>query len=624
MIAHVERAWGISFLWGQTVDQIGVFKDTLTHLMQGKPVGSALEYFNSRYATWASELSTTLRDVEAGLQVAPINISTMWTAHNDARGYAICGDPAARLNLAKEDNAAAERPTLVVPTVNDNPQPPNTTPATLPGSTATTGTVAGERTFSTETTEKSSMSATPTVTISTYTAVQPAAAERTLFAQTQVTPGVALDTTVFGPDSADQTALLDLHSRMVGHAIATAGRQTTGDARTDGPATVRSVLPFAPETPNHEEISIPIPPVEPPTMIDDAELPFLPEVTDFLWVDQARAAFKVNGAGLTVAVLDTGLNTAHVDFAGRIAAQVNFTTDNNGNKNDATDGNGHGTNVGGIITAGSNHTGIAPGAKIIPIKVLANQSGGDFAWIDKALQWVIDNRVQYNITAVCMSLGDSGNYTDDTFPIWQLLRNNLRRKIQILKEARVAVVIAAGNDYFTHGSRQGMAFPAIIRECISVGAVYDADGGGFSYGSGARAIATKRGQITPFSQRLHSTLSATVCTDIFAPGAPVTASGIGSPTASSTQHGTSQATPVVTGLILLLQEFYLRWQKELPTVEQLITWLQTGGVSIFDGDDENDNVQHTKLMFTRADALSALDAARRAIQAKELKAAVVA
>lgn len=621
VIAHVERAWGVSFMWGQTVDQVGVFKDTLTHLMQGKPVGSALEYFNSRYAAWASELSTTLRDVQFGLQVEPVNISSMWTAHNDARGYAIIGDPAVRLNLASAGSAAQERPIIDVKPVTDNPTPALPAPPPLP---AAPGNAGVGPTFSPETTEKPSMTTDQTITIATYTAAEPAAAERTLFAQTQVTPGVALDTTVFGTDGAGQAALLTLHSRMVGHALGLTGRprRGTGGARTDGPTADTDELPFAPEIPQDEETSIPIPPVEPPTAIDDAELPFLPEVTDFLWVDQARAAFKVNGAGLTVAVLDTGLNTAHVDFAGRIAAQVNFTTDNNGNINNANDGNGHGTNVGGIITAGSKHTGIAPGAKIIPLKVLGNQSGGDFAWIDKALQWVIDNRVQYNITAVCMSLGDSGNYTSDTFPVWQLLRNNLRRKIQILKEARVAVVIAAGNDYFTHGSRQGMAFPAIVRECISVGAVYDSNGGGFSYGSGARAIATKRGQITPFSQRLHSTVSAPCCTDIFAPGAPVTASGIGTPTASSTQHGTSQATPVVTGLILLLQEFYLRWQNELPTIEQLITWLQSGGVSIFDGDDENDNVQHTKLMFTRADALSALDAARRAIQAKELKASV--
>ncbi|MCB0091717.1 MAG: hypothetical protein KDE54_27695, partial [Caldilineaceae bacterium] len=71
-------------------------------------------------------------------------------------------------------------------------------------------------------------------------------------------------------------------------------------------------------------------------------------------------------------------------------------------------------------------------------------------------------------------------------------------------------------------------------------------------------------------------------------------------------------------IILLLQEFYQRWRHELPTVDQLIRWLQEGGVAIFDGDDENDNVQHTNLTYTRVDALSALDAARREIQRLDL------
>jgi hypothetical protein len=53
----------------------------------------------------------------------------------------------------------------------------------------------------------------------------------------------------------------------------------------------------------------------------------------------------------------------------------------------------------------------------------------------------------------------------------------------------------------------------------------------------------------------------------------------------------------------------------LPTVAQLINWLQRGGVPIFDGDDEDDNVEHTKLNFLRADAISALDAVRRALLA---------
>lgn len=47
---------------------------------------------------------------------------------------------------------------------------------------------------------------------------------------------------------------------------------------------------------------------------------------------QARSKFSVSGNGLTVAVLDTGLRSTHVDFTGRIPAQVNFTSDNSGNQ----------------------------------------------------------------------------------------------------------------------------------------------------------------------------------------------------------------------------------------------------------------------------------------------------
>jgi len=357
-----------------------------------------------------------------------------------------------------------------------------------------------------------------------------------------------------------------------------------------------------------------IAPVEPPVQFDEPAFPFLIEVDDFLWVTRARDAFHVDGSGLTVAVLDTGLNTTHIDFAGRVPAQRNFTTDNGGDPNDAADGNGHGTNVGGIIVADGDHRGIAPGTQIIPLKVLRNKSGGSFAAVGEALQWVIDNRETFNITAVCMSLGDRGNYTSDT----NLQSDSIRDKIQTLRQAKVAVVIAAGNDYFTHNSAQGMSYPAIIKECVSVGAVYDAEEGGFSYGSGARAFSSRAGQITPFSQRLHYSVNRHSRTDIFAPGAPVTSSGINGPNGESTQHGTSQAAPVVTGLILLMQEFHLRAAGELPEVDDLITWLRRGGVTIHDGDDEDDNVQHTGLNYIRADALSALDAIRRSLLRKLL------
>jgi hypothetical protein len=109
-------------------------------------------------------------------------------------------------------------------------------------------------------------------------------------------------------------------------------------------------------------------------------------------------------------------------------------------------------------------------------------------------------------------------------------------------------------------------------------------------------------------------------TDIFAPGAPVSSSGINGPNGESTQHGTSQAAPVIAGLILLMQEFHLRAAGELPAVDDLVMWLRRGSVTIRDGDDENDNVQHTGLNFVRADALSALDSIRRTLLRKLLEA----
>ncbi len=357
-----------------------------------------------------------------------------------------------------------------------------------------------------------------------------------------------------------------------------------------------------------------IDPVERPRQFDRPLFPHLPEIDSFLWVSQARAAFNVSGAGQTVAVLDTGLNTAHVDFAGRVVAQANFTPDNGGNPNDAGDGNGHGTNVGGIIVANGDHKGIAPGANIVPIKVLGNTGGGSFTWIRDALSWVRDNGPAHGVSAVCMSLGDSGNYNSDT----EYATDAVRGLIVELRAQRVAVVIAAGNGYYQKESVQGMSYPAILRECISVGAVYDAAEGGFSYRSGATAKSSRPGQITPFSQRLHKSINRLTQTDIFAPGAPVTSSGINGPNGESVQHGTSQATPVIVGIILLMQEFHRRLTGELPEVGDLLAWLIRGGVPIIDGDDEDDNVQHTNLSFVRVDALSALDATRRAIQKRML------
>ncbi len=353
-------------------------------------------------------------------------------------------------------------------------------------------------------------------------------------------------------------------------------------------------------------------PVDTPRQFDEP-MPdgFLKEVSSLIQAPKARRKFGVDGSGMTVAVLDTGLRSSHVDFSGRVLTEVNFTNDNGGSSSNAADGNGHGTNVAGIIAANGDHVGIAPGANVIPIKVLANNGGGDFGMISDALKWVYDNREAYNISAVCMSLGDGGNYGSDGGPN---SADAIKQWFKKLRDENVVVLVAAGNDFFRHSSTQGMGYPAILRECLSVGAVYDEREGSFSYGDGATVFESGRDRITPFSQRLHLSRSNDCFTNIFAPGAPVTSAGINNDHGESTQHGTSQATPVAAGVVLLMQHFFKNANGRLPSVENIETWLTRGGVTINDGDDENDNVVNTGLNFTRVDAVGALRSIRRSIQ----------
>ena len=333
------------------------------------------------------------------------------------------------------------------------------------------------------------------------------------------------------------------------------------------------------------------------------------EIDALLGAPRARNSFNVDGSGLAVAVLDTGLRVTHKCFAGRVVEARNFTTQ--GAADDVTNTNGHGTNVTGLIAAGTldERRGIAPGASIVALKVLPAAS---FAPILEALSWVRENAARLEITVANLSLGAPlVNLTDDT--VVRTEQPELAAVLQELHARRIAVVVAAGNDYKAFET-EGMSVPAIFREVIAVGAVYDASVGARHYGSGATAFSTHADQITPFTQRLSKETSPECYTDVMSPGGAATSAGARSDDDTSIQDGTSQAAPTVAGVVLLMQQHYKRLTGELPPVPLLQDVLRSTSKWLVDGEDQDDNVKNSGKKYPRISAFESLVALDRAVK----------
>lgn len=179
-------------------------------------------------------------------------------------------------------------------------------------------------------------------------------------------------------------------------------------------------------------------------------VPFCDVATQVVSAKLAWEACGLNGSGITIAILDSGIDTSHPDLNGsKVIVQVDCTVENNQTGN-PDDDMSHGTHCAGIAAgtgAAENDTyrGVAFDAKIANVKVLSDYIGNtsqEAANVIRGLNWVKDNKDQYNIKIVSMSLG-----------FYSLAPNECNGDCQICKlvndvvDYGLIVVAAQGNHY---------------------------------------------------------------------------------------------------------------------------------------------------------------------------------
>jgi subtilisin family serine protease len=266
---------------------------------------------------------------------------------------------------------------------------------------------------------------------------------------------------------------------------------------------------------------------------------------------QASSAYAQNiyGAGVKVAIVDTGIDVTHPQLAGQMAVNVGETgVDANGNNRETnhiddegngyiddvygydfanntgavSDGNGHGTHVSGIVAADPNLgsvQGIAPKAQLIDASFMDSTGSGSMGNAALAIQYAVKRGAK----VISASWGGDA------------CSNVLRQTISSLEGMGVMFVVAAGN-----GDSSGVGFD--IGQTAVFPASFGFEG---EIAVGASGVTDRMASFSNFSTSL---------VQLLAPGVSIISTWPGNTTQSET--GTSMATPFVSGTVALLMSAF--------------------------------------------------------------------
>ena len=243
--------------------------------------------------------------------------------------------------------------------------------------------------------------------------------------------------------------------------------------------------------------------------------------------DEVWTGYGIRGAGVKVGIADTGCLSTHPDLSGKVVKEAYF--DDSGTKvaDTATDYQGHGTHVAGIIAGGNasgKYIGVAPQASLLVARVFdpdpldPSKDTSSYAQVWAGVEWLIDNGAQ----VINLSLGDSAGESVDAW------KTQIDRWNDLLG---VPVICAIGN---SGPSSNTTSSPGNVPKALGVGAVDGSDTVA-SYSSRGPAVWSSVSYTKP---------------DISAPGSGIRSSwNDGSYSASS---GTSMASPHVAGVAALM------------------------------------------------------------------------